>query len=63
MDEDESRRLNLIKVEQSLQEKEHQLNTIEQKNIAENRVKMVSTETDQLITSKEATSVEVRGNI
>ena len=63
VNEDESRRLNLIKVEQGLQEKEHQLNTIEQKNLVENRAKNVSTETDQLITPEGATSVEARGNV
>ena len=61
--EDESRRLNLIKVEQGLQEKEQQLNTIEQKNLVDNRVKNVSTEKDQIITSEGTTSVESRDNI
>ena len=61
--EDESRRLNLIKVEQGLQEKEQQLNTIEQKNLVDNRVKNVSTEKDQIITSEGTTSVEARDNI
>ena len=62
VNEDESRRLNLIKVGQGLQEKEQQLNTIEQNNLVDSRVKNVSTEKDQLTTSEGATNIEARGN-
>ena len=63
VDEDENRRQNLIKVERGLQKKEHELDTTEQRNLVDSRVKNVSSEKDQLITSEGTTSVEARHNI
>ena len=63
VDEVENRRQNLIKVERGLQKKEHEFDTTEQRNLVDSRVKNVSSEKDQFITSEGTTSVEARDNI